>query len=107
MWLFAHIRSVCPNPHMGHDTVNGIAKAHFASSLDRSLTFVSECAHSAVCAPYKHHYDECVERVTRQEEAGEDFKGPKEDCVEECKYNCNSNRGDTPSWIESNPRLCD
>ncbi|CAG8904907.1 unnamed protein product [Penicillium egyptiacum] len=41
-----------------------------------------ECAHSAVCAPYKHHYDECVERVTRQEE-DEDFKGPKEDCVEE------------------------
>ncbi|CAI7622712.1 unnamed protein product [Penicillium palitans] len=41
-----------------------------------------ECAHSAVCAPYKHHYDECVERVTRQEE-DEDYKGPKEDCVEE------------------------
>ncbi|KAG0160048.1 hypothetical protein PDIDSM_7575 [Penicillium digitatum] len=41
-----------------------------------------ECAHSAVCAPYKHHYDECVERVTRQQE-DEDYKGPKEDCVEE------------------------
>lgn len=44
-----------------------------------------ECAHTAQCAPYKHHYDECVERVTRQEE-DEDFKGPKEDCVEECKF---------------------
>lgn len=44
----------------------------------------SECANSAQCAPYKHHYDECVERVLRQEE-DEDFKGTKEDCVEECK----------------------
>ena len=38
-----------------------------------------------MCAPYKHHYDECVERVMKQEE-DEDFKGPKEDCVEECKF---------------------
>lgn len=49
-------------------------------------SFPSECAHSAQCAPYKHHYDECVERVLRQEE-DEDFKGTKEDCVEECKFN--------------------
>ncbi|KAJ5596629.1 hypothetical protein VI817_004101 [Penicillium citrinum] len=42
-----------------------------------------DCANSAQCAPYKHHYDECVERVTRQEEEGDDFKGVKEDCVEE------------------------
>ncbi|KAL4798654.1 ubiquinol-cytochrome C reductase hinge protein-domain-containing protein [Aspergillus venezuelensis] len=41
-----------------------------------------ECANSAQCAPYKHHYDECVERVTSQQE-DEDYKGPKEDCVEE------------------------
>jgi Ubiquinol-cytochrome C reductase hinge protein len=46
--------------------------------------FHPECAHSAQCAPFKHHFDECVERVTRQEE-DEDYKGPKEDCVEECK----------------------
>lgn len=54
--------------------------------LHRRLTpiLLIDCAHSAQCAPYKHHYDECVERVTRQEE-DEDFKGPKEDCVEECK----------------------
>lgn len=45
---------------------------------------MSECANSSQCAPYKHHYDECVERVTRQEE-DEDYNGPKEDCVEECK----------------------
>lgn len=44
-----------------------------------------ECASSSNCAPYKHHYDECVERVTKQEE-DEDYKGPKEDCVEECKW---------------------
>jgi hypothetical protein len=67
--------------------LNGIAKTCLDCFLDRSLTAFLECAHSAVCAPYKHHYDECVERVTRQEEQGDDFKGPKEDCVEECKYN--------------------
>ncbi|TGZ84121.1 Non-heme 11 kDa protein of cytochrome bc1 complex [Ascodesmis nigricans] len=39
-----------------------------------------ECAKTKECAPAKHHYDECVERVTAVEEAGET---PKEDCVEE------------------------
>ena len=35
------------------------------------------------CAPLKHHYDECAERVTKQqEETGK----AEEDCVEECKY---------------------
>lgn len=34
------------------------------------------------CAPLKHHYDECVERVhQQQEESGK----AHEDCVEECK----------------------
>lgn len=80
---------MCQNPRLGHKTANGIAKTAFTRFLDRSLIVLSECAHSAVCAPYKHHYDECVERVTRQEEQGDDFKGPKEDCVEECKCNCN------------------
>ncbi|KAL1965061.1 hypothetical protein VTN77DRAFT_6121 [Rasamsonia byssochlamydoides] len=41
-----------------------------------------ECINSAQCAPVKHHFDECVERVTRQQE-DPDYKGPKEDCVEE------------------------
>ncbi|EEP80430.1 predicted protein [Uncinocarpus reesii 1704] len=41
-----------------------------------------ECANSKQCAPYKHHFDECVERVTRNSE-DPDFKGPHEDCVEE------------------------
>ncbi len=44
-----------------------------------------ECAKSAQCAPAKHHYDECAERVTRQHE-NPDHKGPKEDCVEECEF---------------------
>jgi len=41
-----------------------------------------ECANSTQCKPAKHHFDECVERVTRQQE-DPDAKGPKEDCVEE------------------------
>lgn len=43
---------------------------------------VIECAESKQCSPAKHHYDECVERVTGQIE--NDGKA-KEDCVEECK----------------------
>ncbi|KAL9136406.1 MAG: hypothetical protein Q9175_002392 [Cornicularia normoerica] len=41
-----------------------------------------ECAKSAQCAPAKHHYDDCAERVTQQHQ-NPDHKGPKEDCVEE------------------------
>lgn len=33
------------------------------------------------CAPLKHHYDECVERVQQQEE---EHGKAQEDCVEEC-----------------------
>ena len=43
----------------------------------------AECAKSAECAPHKHHYDHCVERVTKQQE--ENGKAD-EDCVEECEY---------------------
>ncbi|KAI9837881.1 MAG: ubiquinol--cytochrome-c reductase subunit 6 [Thelocarpon superellum] len=42
-----------------------------------------ECAESKGCAPYKHHFDECVERVTEHSQSEEAHKGPKEDCVEE------------------------
>ena len=41
----------------------------------------TECRESKECAAPKHHFDECVERVT----AAEDKGGSKEDCVEECK----------------------
>ncbi|EGE00263.1 hypothetical protein TESG_07626 [Trichophyton tonsurans CBS 112818] len=43
---------------------------------------VEECSNSKACAPAKHHFDDCVERVTRNSE-DPDFKGPHEDCVEE------------------------
>ncbi|KAI5809037.1 ubiquinol-cytochrome C reductase hinge protein-domain-containing protein [Peziza echinospora] len=39
-----------------------------------------ECAQTKECKPYTHHYEECAERVTSAQEAGEDVK---EDCVEE------------------------
>ena len=47
----------------------------------------TECAKSAQCASLKHHYDQCAERVTQQQE-NPDHKGPKEDCVEECEFGC-------------------
>ncbi|KKA21721.1 Ubiquinol-cytochrome c reductase complex 17 kd protein [Rasamsonia emersonii CBS 393.64] len=53
-------------------------------AVDPKPKLEQECANSAQCAPVKHHFDECVERVTRQQE-DPDYKGPKEDCVEECK----------------------
>ena len=44
----------------------------------------AECANSAQCRGYKHHFDECVERVTAHHENPE--KGHKEEnCVEECE----------------------
>jgi ubiquinol-cytochrome c reductase subunit 6 len=42
----------------------------------------TECANSKQCAPHKHHYEECVERVTKQQE--ENDGKADEDCVEEC-----------------------
>lgn len=43
-----------------------------------------ECTKSEACAPYVHHFHECVERVTKEQEE-EDYahKAYKEDCVEE------------------------
>ncbi|KAI0112482.1 ubiquinol-cytochrome C reductase hinge protein-domain-containing protein [Nemania sp. FL0031] len=38
-----------------------------------------ECRNSKQCAPAKHHFDECVERVTN----ASDDDGESEDCVEE------------------------
>jgi len=77
-----------PRGHHQHQCPNGIAivlkSSQFLNRCTRLTNCPIECANSAKCAPYKHHYDECVERVTRQEE-DEDYKGPKEDCVEECK----------------------
>lgn len=38
---------------------------------------------SQQCAPLKHHYDECAERVMQQQE---EHGKAEEDCVEECKF---------------------
>jgi len=48
------------------------------------LIRIAECGKTKECSPAKHHYDECAERVTTAAEDA-DHKGPKEDCVEECK----------------------
>lgn len=48
------------------------------------LTRIPECKQSKECAPAKHHYDECAERVTAAQEAG--AAGATEDCVEECEF---------------------
>lgn len=43
-----------------------------------------EEAEQGVCHSFKHHFDECVERVTAaQEQPGYDDLDYKEDCVEE------------------------
>ncbi|KAI1337053.1 ubiquinol-cytochrome C reductase hinge protein-domain-containing protein [Xylariaceae sp. FL0016] len=47
--------------------------------VDPKEKLEEECTNSKQCAPAKHHYDECVERVTN---ASGDDEG-KEDCVEE------------------------
>ncbi|KAI0026180.1 ubiquinol-cytochrome C reductase hinge protein-domain-containing protein [Xylariomycetidae sp. FL0641] len=39
-----------------------------------------ECKESKACAPAKHHYDECAERVTKAADEGNEAG---EDCVEE------------------------
>ncbi|PQE12206.1 hypothetical protein CJF31_00000377 [Rutstroemia sp. NJR-2017a BVV2] len=49
---------------------------------DPKEKFEEECKESAGCAPAKHHYDECVERVTGAS-GSTDKKHPGEDCVEE------------------------
>ena len=52
-------------------------------ALEQVLTKFTECMKSQQCAPLKHHYDECAERVTQQQE--ENGKAD-EDCVEECMF---------------------
>lgn len=43
----------------------------------------TECMKSKQCSADKHHYDECVERVTKAQESDEPSK---ENCVEECVW---------------------
>ncbi|KAJ7085160.1 Non-heme 11 kDa protein of cytochrome bc1 complex [Mycena belliarum] len=42
----------------------------------------AECEETPACAPLKHHFDKCQQKVG----AGEGFKG--EDCVEEIMMHC-------------------
>ncbi|KAJ6262533.1 hypothetical protein Dda_3344 [Drechslerella dactyloides] len=43
-----------------------------------------ECANTTKCAPYKHHYEECAERVQQWDDTPEEErKGKRESCVEE------------------------
>jgi hypothetical protein len=62
-------------PPRGHDSRNS------GNAGNTKLTATPECAESKECHAPKHHYDECVERVTGQIE--NDGKA-SEDCVEEC-----------------------
>ncbi|KAI1499508.1 ubiquinol-cytochrome C reductase hinge protein-domain-containing protein [Biscogniauxia marginata] len=47
--------------------------------VDPKDKFEEECKNSKACAPAKHHFDECVERVTSASDEGE----TDEDCIEE------------------------
>ena len=53
-----------------------------------------DCLKTKECAPLKHHYDECAERVKHQEET---HGKANEDCVEECEYISNTAAGHTPA----------
>ena len=55
-----------------------------AFNQDDLTDWFIECKQSKQCAPAKHHFEECVERVQQQE--GEGDGEAKEDCVEECKH---------------------
>lgn len=71
-----------PSPRLRKVRQGTIDHADTTRNMSDKMT---ECANSSECAPYKHHYDHCVERVTKQQE--ENGKA-NEDCVEECEYCC-------------------
>jgi hypothetical protein len=75
-----------PHPSTTIDQFPTLYTTHkFPSSHRLTPPPPAECAKSAQCAPAKHHYDACAERVRSQHE-NKEHKGPKEDCVEECEY---------------------
>lgn len=97
--------------HLSESTVNpnfGIPQAILRSQPDGGtpqslLTWLpiglTECEHSAQCAPLKHHFEECAQRVRAQVE-NPDHKGLKEDCVEECEsFNFFFFRPGSTSWL--------
>lgn len=51
---------------------------------DPMVTLRNECLETEAAKPFSHHFHECIERVTKeQEEEGYAEKHYKEDCVEE------------------------
>ncbi|GJC89709.1 cytochrome b-c1 complex subunit 6 [Colletotrichum liriopes] len=59
------------------DTITDLAEAAMPWA---TVEAEAPAAEEKACAPAKHHYDECVERVTA---AADSEEGAKEDCVEE------------------------
>jgi hypothetical protein len=81
----------CGRP--GHKSRSAFPVARQA--MDANTWKTTECKNSKQCSPAKHHFDECVERVTNQESEG----GAKEDCVEECTYKPVAQRSKLPeAW---------
>jgi hypothetical protein len=72
---------------------NAVSRSYYNSTLScyaggclNLANVVTECKESKACSPAKHHFDECVERVTGADHGKPvDKKHPEEDCVEECK----------------------
>ena len=64
-------RSPTPTRYRAHDETEHVVLTG---------VLLTECRNSKECAPAKHHYDECVARVT----GGGAAEG--EDCVEECTF---------------------
>ena len=53
-------------------------------TVDPLETLREECTNTETCKPHLHHFEECIERVTKeQEEEDYEHKPYKEDCVEE------------------------
>lgn len=53
-------------------------------TVDPLDTLREECTNTETCKPHLHHFEECIERVTKeQEEEDYEHKPYKEDCVEE------------------------
>ncbi|KAK6199345.1 ubiquinol-cytochrome c oxidoreductase subunit 6 [Scheffersomyces amazonensis] len=51
---------------------------------DPLVALTEECKHTPAVHPFLHHFDECVERVTKeQEDPDYASKEHKEDCIEE------------------------
>lgn len=67
------------------------------SNCTDNVPRLTECANSSQCAPLKNHYEHCAQRVQQQQE-DENYKGPKEDCVEECRlHHCIPSPSFTPT----------